>query len=181
MSRRGLEKREEAFCQEYLIDFNQTRAAKRAGYEGNHVAQQGHLLIKKPKVAARVEELIAERKKRLEFDQDRVLNEIAAIAFGTLRPVVSFNADGTPFIDISDATQDEMGVISSIEVDTYMDGKGDQAREVKSVKVKLYDKLSALDKLAKHLGLTNTKLEITMDADTAQLLMKARNRIEQQG
>ncbi len=38
-------------------------------------------------------------------------------------------------------------------IETYFDGKGENARQVKRIRIKPYDRLKALDKLAQHLGL----------------------------
>ena len=43
----------ECFCQEYLVDLNQTQAAIRAGYSPRSAGQTASALMKKPKVRAR--------------------------------------------------------------------------------------------------------------------------------
>ena len=49
--------KEERFCQEYIIDYNATKAAIRAGYKERSAASQGSRLLKNAEVAARVREL----------------------------------------------------------------------------------------------------------------------------
>lgn len=64
----------ERFCQEYLVDFNATQAAKRAGYSPRTAGSQAHDLLKKPEIQARLAELKVEIAARLQIDQDEVFN-----------------------------------------------------------------------------------------------------------
>lgn len=69
--------KEERFCQEYIIDYNATKAAIRAGYKEKSAAVQGSRLLKNDNVAARVCELQEQFNKTRCFDEkDRVLKEL---------------------------------------------------------------------------------------------------------
>lgn len=71
----------ERFCEEYLVDYNATQAAIRAGYKENSAANQGSRLLKNDEVFARVRELQEEFNKKRCFDEkNRVLNELWGIA-----------------------------------------------------------------------------------------------------
>lgn len=71
----------ERFCEEYLVDYNATQAAIRAGYKENSAANQGSRLLKNDEVLARVRELQEEFNKKRCFDEkNRVLNELWGIA-----------------------------------------------------------------------------------------------------
>lgn len=56
-----LNSRQEAFCQEYIIDFNATQASVRAGYARNGAEVTGHRLLSNPKIVKRVAELKGNR------------------------------------------------------------------------------------------------------------------------
>lgn len=49
--------KQEAFCNEYLIDLNATAAAKRAGYSEDTAYSIGSENLRKPEIAARIVEL----------------------------------------------------------------------------------------------------------------------------
>lgn len=66
--------KQEAFCEEYLIDLNATAAAKRAGYSESTAKSIGCENLTKPDIAERITELQAKRSKRVEVDADYVLN-----------------------------------------------------------------------------------------------------------
>ena len=51
--------------------------------------------------------------------------------------------------------------INEITVDDYVEGRGDEARDVKKIKFKLHDKRASIMDLAKLLGLVVTKHEVT--------------------
>lgn len=85
--------RAERFCQEYVVDFNGTQAAIRAGFapKGAHV--QASRLLNAPKVAERVAELKAALAKKYEVTQERTLKQIARIAYGD--PRILYRPDGS--------------------------------------------------------------------------------------
>ena len=74
------------FCIEYLVDFNATQAAIRAGYcpSPRVAAAQGHENLRKPEIRNCIRALVAERNTRTLVAADRVMGELAKIAFGNL-------------------------------------------------------------------------------------------------
>ena len=76
--------KQKIFADEYLIDLNATRAY-RVAYPSvkkeESAAVNGSKLLRNAKVAEYITERMEERQKRTEITQDRVLNELAAIAF----------------------------------------------------------------------------------------------------
>lgn len=72
---RKLTAMQQRFCEEYLVDLSQRAAAIRAGYSAKSVDAQGSQLMKNPKVAAKVIELMAARSERTGIDADYVLRQ----------------------------------------------------------------------------------------------------------
>lgn len=66
-----LNERQQQFIEEYLIDFNGTQAAIRAGYAENGASVTAHHLLRNPKIREIVEERKAERR---QFMQDRFVD-----------------------------------------------------------------------------------------------------------
>lgn len=66
---------EELFCQEYLIDLNQTQAYIRAFNEPNYNSARtlGSRLFAKVNIIARIKELMNNRAERMEISQDWVI------------------------------------------------------------------------------------------------------------
>lgn len=150
----ALNAKQERFCEEYLVDLNATQAAIRAGYSEKTAKSQGSRLLTKADVSARVGELKAERAKRTEITADRVLRELARVAF----------VDPTDVLDMTTATvkpdvsADDRAVIAAVKVKYIPVKQYDEDGELTVVdaverEVKLADKLRALDMLAKHLNM----------------------------
>ena len=138
------------FVDEYLVDLNATQAAIRAGYSERTAYSVGHENLKKPDIQQAISEASKARAERTGIDQDRVVDELAKIAFADMAHYVRF--DGTnAYIDFSAMPASATAAISEIVVDEYTVGRGDDAREVKRVRFKLHAKQAALDALLKHL------------------------------
>ena len=81
-----LTEKQKRFVDEYLIDLNATQAYKRAGYSvksDNAAGVEGLKLLRNPKIQIHIHERQLELQKRTEITQDKVLNELAKIAFSS--------------------------------------------------------------------------------------------------
>lgn len=67
--------KKEAFCQEYIKDFNASRAGAAIGYSEKTAGSQGSRLLKDVEIKKRIEELKAERAERVKIDADYVLKQ----------------------------------------------------------------------------------------------------------
>lgn len=76
MAETALTFKEERFCLEYIIDYNQTAAAIRAGYAEKSAAKTGCKLMKRPEIRAYIRQLQKEQAERLMLTSDHVLLEL---------------------------------------------------------------------------------------------------------
>lgn len=146
-----LPEKQECFCQEYLIDLNATQAYIRAGYSPKTAHHCATRLLAKSGVRARIAELMAERSRRTGVSQERVVRELARIAFVDPTRIIDFGHADV----LDDASEDDRAVLSSVKVKS---GEAFTEREVR-----LYDKVRALELLGKHLGMFTDKMELTAD------------------
>ncbi len=159
---------EARFIREYLVDLNASAAAKRAGYAEKSAQSQGSKLLKRPRVRAAIDEAKAERAKRTEINADNVLRELAKLAFSDIRKLFQ---DGS-LIAIDHLGDDVAPAVAGVDVVTKNLGEG----EVEYIaKIKLWDKLGALDKLGRHLSLFQDNLNLTSNS-IADKLQAARER-----
>ncbi len=93
--------KQKLFVEEYLIDLNASAAARRAGYAKKRADQIGFENLKKPDVARAIQLRMADREKRTEITQDRVLQEYARIAFLDPRQLVDENGTILPLHKLS--------------------------------------------------------------------------------
>lgn len=143
-----LSPKQQAFVDQYLVDLNATQAYLRAGYRCSEetARRNGHKLLTNTDIQAFVAERMADRAKRTEIDQDRVVLEIARLAFSDVRKL--FDGNRLKRMDeIDDATA---AAISSVKVSTRQVGEG----EVEHVaEIKLWPKTPAIEMAGKHVGL----------------------------
>lgn len=142
------------FCDEYLIDLNATRAYKVAykRCKKDETANvNGSKLLRNTKVKDYILQKQAEIQKRTEITQDRVLKELAKIAFGDIRKLYTDNGALRNIVDLED---DIAGAISGVETFEEYEGRGAEREYIGDTKkVKMLDKTKALELLGKHLGM----------------------------
>ncbi|MEM9584797.1 MAG: terminase small subunit [Pseudomonadota bacterium] len=155
--------KQQRFVEEYLIDLNATQAATRAGYSEKTANEQGSQLLAKLSISNAIAQAQAERSKRTEVTADMVIKELARIGFSDLRNVLTSEGH---LIDPQDWDDDTAAAIASIEVVTTHRSDADKTDEDKrkvdhTHKIKVWDKNSALEKLAKHLGMFVERHELS--------------------
>ncbi len=132
------------FCEEYMIDLNATQAAIRAGYSQKTANEQAARLLANVSIQNRIAQLQAEQSRRTGVSADRVVRELARIAFANARDLIDPETASVKL----DASRDDLAAVQSIKVKSF----GEDGLEHE---VKLADKLKALDLLGRHLGMFN--------------------------
>lgn len=145
--------KQQRFCDEYLIDLNATQAAIRAGYSPKTAEQTASRLLTIVKVSDEIAREMAERSKRTGINQDRVVQELAKLAFVNIADVVDLDSATVK----ETATGEDLACIQSVKIKPSEFGT---EREIK-----LYDKKASLELLGKHLGMFKDKLEVEADMD----------------
>lgn len=84
------------------------------------------------------------------MDLTEVLVELSKLGRANMRDFIRISGDGDPVLDFSALTREQAAAIQELTVETYMDGGGEDAREVKRVKFRLHSKPQALSELRKH-------------------------------
>jgi len=133
------------FCQEYPLDLNGTQAAIRAGYSAKTAASIAEALLRNIEIQQKIAEIQAERAERVKVDADRVVSELAAIAF----------------CDITEAFRSEEGKLVLKDPATLPDSVRRAIASIAPVQIKgeiyykisLHNKLAALESLGKYLGM----------------------------
>jgi phage terminase small subunit len=153
--------KQERFVQEYIIDLNATQAAIRAGYKPKTAYSTGSENLKKPEIQTAIAKAEAERSARTQITADRVLQELAKLAFANMADYMRVGPNGDPVCDFSKLTRDQAAALVEVTVEDFLDGRGDNTREVRRIKFKLADKKGALVDIGKHLGMFVDRTEIT--------------------
>lgn len=144
--------KQKIFADEYLIDLNATRAY-RVAYpsvkKDETAAAAAARMLRNVKVAAYIQERMQERQKRTEITQDRVLEELAAIAFAKATDYVEIKGECVRIKDTDTLDEQQIRAIAGIKEGKY------------GIELKLNDKEKALELLGRHLGMFKDKLEVS--------------------
>lgn len=134
--------KQERFCEEYLVDLNATQAAIRAGYSPNGINKRITRMMANDGIAKRIEQLRSEQSKRTEITADKVLAELAVIAFADRTEIAKITEAGFVKFTPTDKLPAELKKI----IVGIKEGKF-------GIEVATADKVRALELLGKHLGI----------------------------
>jgi len=151
--------RQALFVAEYLKDLNATQAALRAGYSESTARAQGSRLLVNADIQAAIDAGKAKRAKRVEVTQDRVVREIAAIAFSNIADVLDVDGQGEVSVrQLSQLTQRQQRAIESItQVKSEKLSADSGVLETVRLTVKMHSKTTALRMLMDHIGMDAPK------------------------
>lgn len=148
MNNRKLTARQGLFCREYVIDCNAAQAAIRAGYSRRAAKEQGCRLLANARVTKEIARLQRSAAEMAGVRAVDVLLELKKIAFSDVSEYVEYDASGN--ISLKPSAELPPDLTAAIaEVKQRYDAQGN----VRAMDFKLHDKLTALDKLGRHLKL----------------------------
>ena len=170
------------FVDEWLIDFNGKQAAIRAGYSAKTAEVTAAKLLRNAKVQAEIARRQKDLQKRTEVSQDRVVKELARIAFANIADYLHVETqtrtkdDGTEvtyqtvvFNETQELSADQRAALAVVK------------QSVNGFELKLHDKIKALELLGRHIGMFTDKLEVKGAIDIASVLAAARGRVRERG
>lgn len=144
--------------EEYLIDLNGKQAAIRAGYSAKTAEFSASRLLSSVKVRAAIENGKKARSERTEIKQDRVLQELAKLAFFDVRRL--YDADGNP-IPIHKLDDETAAAVAGLDILEEYEGHGEDRVFIGyTKKYKLTDKTANLTLAMRHLGMLKDKVEV---------------------
>lgn len=167
--------RHERFCRAYVRGKTAGNAAASyaaAGYRPGR--ENAAALLRRNHISSRVAELQqqvqaaeveanARALEKYQVNAERVIGELARIGFANMLDYVRPTEDGDVVVDLSALDRDRAAAIQEVVVDTYQEGRGDDARDVKRVRFRLADKRAALVDLGKYLGLFVERREVKVE------------------
>lgn len=182
----ALTEKQKRFCDEYLIDLNATRAYKEV-YKNckkdEAAAVNGSKLLRNAKVVEYLDNQMKERENRTKITQDKVLKELAAIAFmdgsqyakviekqavfttedGTRVPLCDENGKAVMYQDVEMVLTDELTEEQKKAISGIKRGKN-------GIEVSTCDKVKALELIGRHLGMWKDKVEVSgIDEEKSKL------------
>lgn len=135
-----LTRKQEVFVYEYLKDFNAGKAAIRAGYSHEDLGRQ---LLMKSHIREKIEEELKKRQQEHLATVESIIKELSSVAFSDIFRLVDIDKGILRLKDKTQLKDIDTRAVASISYD----GK------TGTIKIKMHDKLKALELLGKHLGL----------------------------
>ncbi|AGY47923.1 terminase small subunit [Bacillus phage poppyseed] len=167
--------KQQMFVKEYLIDLNATQAALRAGYSAKTAKQTGTENLSKPIIQAEIQKHMNNRAEKIDVSADRILQELAAIAFHDVNEVVYVDTreyvsgwkitqketDEQPEIKEPMYSTAQMVVVKDLSELTPLQRKSIAAikQGKEGIEIKFHDKIKAAELLGKHMKLFADKIE----------------------
>lgn len=156
----ALTPKQERFVEEYLVDLNGTQAAIRSGYSpatANRIAAE---LLSKPDIQEEVRKAKLALSERAQVTQEQVLEELCAVAFFDIQTLFDERGNPLPLWQLPPRARAGISGISIIE------GTGPKAT---TIRIKIHDKVRALEVLLKHLRPAAPKAAPGLTIDTSAI------------
>jgi len=161
------------FCEEYIYDWNATRAYKAAYPKvktDNSAAVNAHQLLRKTKIKEYLEDIQKDLEKQANISRLQVIREYQKIAFSSIAHLHNTWIERKEFEKL---TEDQKACISEIDVKVLKKNIGDSSSpeivDVEHIKIKLYDKQKALESINKMLGYNSAdKIDVTSQGEKVQ-------------
>ncbi|MFX4209292.1 terminase small subunit [Aliarcobacter butzleri] len=152
------------FAEEFIKDFNATQAAIRTGYSVKTANRQGSRLLSNVDIQKYISELKDNATKRNDITVDRVLQELANIAFLDIGEFYSEDGTLKNIKQISETARRAIQSITTKEEQGATIENGEIKPQIFNVNnIKSADKLKALELLGRYLAMFTDKVEISVD------------------
>lgn len=183
--------KQQRFVAEYLVDLNATQAAIRAGYSPKTAKSVGAENLTKPDIQSALSEALQGRAERTEITADKVLRRWWEIATADPNGIVHHRIVCCPKC-YGEAPYDKHLPIISNCTECHGDGVGEviaadtrkltgpakalyagAKQTAQGIEIKLRDQDKALEMVAKHLGMFQERLKVSLDETLASLVLKS--------
>jgi phage terminase small subunit len=151
--------REEVFCQEYARSKNGVKAGLAISTSSSEAvaAQTAYRLLQKPRVKTRIREIQDDIWASSSISADRIIRELGRVAFADYSDYVTVDGSGCvipkAFEDMPEGASAVIREVVDSRVIAQQAGEGKEMILKAEMKLKLHDKVKALETLAKWKGL----------------------------
>jgi phage terminase small subunit len=132
-----LDPKRRRFVEQFRISLNATEAAVKAGYSRKTARQQGSRLLTFVDIQEALAEVQAEDAERCQVEADRIIGELATLAFLNMDDYMRIGQAGEPFVDLSATTRAQKAGLLAFKHKEYKEGRGEDARDVCEIEIRL--------------------------------------------
>ena len=176
---KSLTVKQENFCNYYIESGNASDAYRRAysceNMKNDTINNKAYELLNNGEITARIKELQEERKNKSDITKERILQELSSIAFSTIADMHNTWIERKEFDKLSKKEKSAIKSISTKTLKKNIDNP--EIVDVEYVKIELYDKIKAIERICKMLGFdaaseVNVNTPKPMSVEEAKLLIK---------
>lgn len=154
----ALTPKQEAFAAGIASGLSQAEAYRKAypvsrKWKDKSVWEKSSVLASDVNVQARVKELMQKAAAANEVTVERIVRELALIAFGNKKAVMSWGPDGLRLKNSEELSDDAAALVAEVKETVSSTGG--------SLSLKTHDKVKALELLGRHVGMFVDKTEVT--------------------
>lgn len=158
----------------FEVDCNQREAMRQLGYTESSCGQSqkffGH-----PAVEAEIKRIQQKTLSKFELNEEWVIIRLMAIANADVGAILLKLQEND--YALSCLSKDESYAIQEFITEEFTEGRGANAREIKRIKIKPADRKSALDSLARRLGLFQDNVNVSGEMSLVDRLTAGRKRV----
>ena len=164
--------RQKRFVEEYLVDPNATRCARRAGYSKRTADRIGSRLLRNVEVAGAVKQAQDERAERTRITADMVVQELALHAFGRMGDF--YDKKTGKIVEVHEMPHEAQARLSSIKLTrerthSTTDGVTTTSVNEATIELRFWDKIRSLELLGKHLGMFTERVAVSTDVSLLEV------------
>lgn len=147
--------KERILCHEYIIDWNGTRAAKKAGYSEKTCTEIAYENLRKPHIKQYIEFIKDDIAKEANISKLSLINELKKIAMSDISEIYLDWFKMEDFEKLKKSNPEILSCIQEINTKIQKVNVGDSPEssiEVEYVKIKMYDKKGAINDILRAMG-----------------------------
>ena len=153
-----LKPKEEAFATGLASGLSQAEAYRQAfpasaRWKDKTIWERASRLASSDKVQARVAVLVKKAADANEVTVERIVRELAAVAFGKKRALMTWGPNGVKLKESESLSEADASMVAEVK-ETFSATGG-------SLSLKTHDKVKALELLGRHVGMFTEKVELT--------------------
>lgn len=162
---------------------SQRRALLACGYSPSAAAKP-QVIFGRDDVADEIDRRRTRREKRVDVTEEKIIAELAKLAFANSGDLLEVEEDGTAWMDFNKLTPAMKAAIGEIKSEKFeMKGSEDDGTSKVNTKtfVKFASKQAALESLARIKGMFKDKVEISGSMGLVDRIQEARKRLQPEG
>lgn len=158
-----LNPRQKKFIKYYLLSGNASDAYRKAGYKSKNANVDGPALLANPVIQAEIKKGQKKAEAKLEavfeITQDMIIKELAAVAFGSMSRLATWNDSGLSIKDSADLSEDDKKFVENVQRTEMKMGRGEDSTTTTIIQLKTLSahKVKALELLGKQIGMWKEK------------------------